>query len=78
MDKLAGKVAVVTGAARGLGAAIAARLCEEGAVVLLTDVLEARRRSHRHGAVTAGPSRVLQPDGRLRPSPSPHCNGYST
>lgn len=39
MGKLAGKVAIVTGAARGLGAAIAARLCEDGAAVMLTDVL---------------------------------------
>jgi 3alpha(or 20beta)-hydroxysteroid dehydrogenase len=40
MSKLMGKVAIVTGASRGLGAATAARLCEEGATVLLADVLE--------------------------------------
>ena len=39
MAKLEGKVAIVTGAARGLGAATAARLCDEGAAVMLTDVL---------------------------------------
>lgn len=33
MEMLAGRIAVVTGAARGLGAAIAARLAQEGAVV---------------------------------------------
>ena len=37
--RLAGKVAIVTGAARGMGAAIAQRFIEEGAIVALTDVL---------------------------------------
>lgn len=40
MKRLEGKVAVVTGAARGLGAATAARLCVEGAAVMLTDILD--------------------------------------
>jgi 3alpha(or 20beta)-hydroxysteroid dehydrogenase len=35
-----GKVAIVTGAARGMGAAHARRLIEEGAKVMLTDVLD--------------------------------------
>lgn len=39
MTRLAGKVAIVTGAARGMGAAIARRFVEEGATVALTDVL---------------------------------------
>lgn len=49
MTRLQGKVAVVTGAARGLGAATAARLCEEGAAVMLTDIIdgEATARSLR-------------------------------
>ena len=38
MNRLAGKVAVVTGAARGLGLAIATRFAEEGARVLLADL----------------------------------------
>jgi 3alpha(or 20beta)-hydroxysteroid dehydrogenase len=39
MKKLAGRVAIVTGAARGLGEAAAWALCTEGAAVMLTDVL---------------------------------------
>ena len=38
-ERLAGHVSIVTGAARGQGAAIARRFVSEGAVVVLTDVL---------------------------------------
>ena len=40
--RLAGKDAVVTGAARGQGAAEAARFAAEGAVVIAGDVLEGK------------------------------------
>lgn len=40
MNRCDGKVALVTGAARGLGAEAARRLAEAGARVLLTDVLD--------------------------------------
>ncbi|MGL4541465.1 MAG: SDR family NAD(P)-dependent oxidoreductase, partial [Polymorphobacter sp.] len=38
MARLAGKIALVTGAASGLGAAMAAKFVSEGARVLLTDI----------------------------------------
>ncbi len=40
MGKLSNKVAIVTGAARGIGAAIAKKFQDEGANVVLTDILE--------------------------------------
>lgn len=46
--RLDGKVAVVTGAAKGIGRAIAARLAEAGAVVLATDIDEAALQSTAH------------------------------
>lgn len=39
-QRFAGQAAIVTGAARGIGAATAARLAQEGASVLLVDVAE--------------------------------------
>jgi 3alpha(or 20beta)-hydroxysteroid dehydrogenase len=40
MQRLKGKAAIVTGAARGMGAAHARRLAAEGAMVLLSDLLD--------------------------------------
>ena len=39
MNRLRGKVAVITGAALGLGRAAAQRMAEEGAAVAVTDIL---------------------------------------
>jgi 3alpha(or 20beta)-hydroxysteroid dehydrogenase len=41
MSRFAGKIAIVTGGARGLGASVARRLVREGARVVLADVLDA-------------------------------------
>lgn len=45
MSRLAGKVALITGAARGQGAAEARRFVAEGANVMIADVLEAEGRA---------------------------------
>jgi 3alpha(or 20beta)-hydroxysteroid dehydrogenase len=45
MHRLDGKIALVTGAARGTGAAIARRFVAEGARVVLVDILEDRGRA---------------------------------
>jgi 3-oxoacyl-[acyl-carrier protein] reductase len=45
VGRVEGKVAIVIGAARGIGAAIALRLVEEGARVVIADALEAEGRA---------------------------------
>ncbi|MCX8528381.1 MAG: SDR family NAD(P)-dependent oxidoreductase, partial [Candidatus Nanopelagicales bacterium] len=42
MERLTGRVALVTGAAGGIGSATAVRLAAEGAAVLLTDIADAQ------------------------------------
>ena len=55
MDRLAGKIALVTGAASGLGAAMAAKFIAEGAKVVLTDINGAGADA---GARALGPNAV--------------------
>lgn len=45
MGRVSGKIAIVTGGARGLGAAYVRRLAVEGAKVVFTDVLEKEGRA---------------------------------
>lgn len=51
MPRLAGKVAVVTGAARGIGEAVARAFSAEGAIVVLTDI---RDETGRRACATIG------------------------
>src|SRR5512145_1528458 len=60
MQRLAGKVAIVTGAARGTGEAIARRFVAEGARVWLGDVLD--ERGERVAAELGGAARYLHHD----------------
>ena len=43
MNRLQGKTAIVTGAARGIGAIMAKRLAQEGANVIITDILDTEK-----------------------------------
>ena len=54
MARLAGKVAIVTGATSGLGAAAAVRMAEEGAAVLVTGRDEGRGRAVAETIAAAG------------------------
>ena len=60
--RLAGKVALVTGAARGQGRSHAVRLAEEGADIIAVDVCADLAvvpfESHRHGFASRVPARV--------------------
>ena len=56
MTDLTGKVAVVTGAARGIGAATARRLAGDGATVAVVDLDEARTKETVDAIVDAGGS----------------------
>jgi NAD(P)-dependent dehydrogenase (short-subunit alcohol dehydrogenase family) len=62
-DRFAGKTAIVTGAAGGIGAAIAAALAEEGARVVVADLdLAAAERTARALRAPGGPALALACD----------------
>lgn len=46
MPRLKNKIALVTGAARGIGAAIAKAFADEGADVIVTDILDAQGQAY--------------------------------
>jgi 3-oxoacyl-[acyl-carrier protein] reductase len=52
--RFANRIAVVTGAARGIGLATAERLCSEGATVVLADIDEGNLETAAHGLETRG------------------------
>lgn len=60
MGRLEGKVAIVTGGAKGLGAAFAAALAKEGAASVIADIADA-------GSVTAG---IIDSGGSCREIPT--------
>ncbi|MGK5556009.1 SDR family NAD(P)-dependent oxidoreductase [Actinomadura kijaniata] len=64
MSELTGRVALVTGGSRGIGAAVARRLAGEGAAVALTYVREAERAREVAERIRAGGGRaaVVQAD----------------
>ncbi|HEX3791084.1 MAG TPA: glucose 1-dehydrogenase [Pseudonocardiaceae bacterium] len=59
MERLQGKVAVVTGGSRGIGAAVVARLAEEGAAVAVNYRSDARSATAVVDAVTACGGRAV-------------------
>ena len=59
--RVAGKVALVSGAARGIGAATAKLLAQEGAAVVLGDVLETEGRQTTAGIVAGGGQATFMP-----------------
>src|SRR4051812_34860960 len=61
-EVLAGRVAIVTGASSGIGAACAAELVRGGAHVLWTGRHEARLREHAAGCDGPGDSEVIAAD----------------
>ena len=61
MARLAGKVAIVTGATSGLGAAAAVRMAEEGAAVLVTGRDEGRGQGVVETIAAAGGTARFQP-----------------
>lgn len=58
-DRHAGKTAVVTGAASGIGRGIARRLGEEGATVVVADVRRSPKQADRYGPADDRPTDVL-------------------
>ena len=61
MNSLEGKVALISGAARGIGAQTARRMAEAGAKVVIGDVLEARAKETAAEITDAGGSALFVP-----------------
>jgi|GEM_PF-3009718 len=74
--RFAGKTAIVTGAASGIGAAIAARLASEGANVVIADLRAASASAaadaltKTHGAQALGVGCDVGDEAQSRPAPA--------
>ncbi|MGI9589727.1 MAG: SDR family NAD(P)-dependent oxidoreductase [Myxococcota bacterium] len=60
-ERLAGKIAIITGSGRGIGRACAARFAREGATVLVSDVDPATAEETTKGIVEAGGRALSHP-----------------
>lgn len=85
MGRLAGKIALISGASRGQGAAEARLFAAEGAAVVLTDVLDQEGdalatalRNEGANAVFRHLDVTLHKNGRVRSITSGACTGNST
>lgn len=85
MGRLAGKIALISGASRGQGAAEARLFAAEGAAVVLTDVLDQEGdalatalRNEGANAVFRHLDVTLHKNGRVRSITSVACTGNST
>ncbi|MGI9522050.1 MAG: SDR family NAD(P)-dependent oxidoreductase [Hyphomicrobiaceae bacterium] len=80
MHRLDGKVALVTGAARGIGAQIARRMAEAGASVVLCDILEERGHETASEVAAMGVARFIKLDvtveGDWKSAVSKTVSGY--
>ena len=75
-QELAGRCAVVTGASRGIGLAVARALASEGAFVVMTGLDAARgEAAARSVAEAGGQARFVQADWRRRPLAARHGGG---
>ena len=65
-DDFNGRVALITGSARGIGLAIATRLGQLGATVVLSDILDETLAQSLDALTSQGiEEHILQPDGEL-------------
>jgi NAD(P)-dependent dehydrogenase (short-subunit alcohol dehydrogenase family) len=60
MSRLAGKVAIITGAAGGVGSATALLFCEEGASLVMVDLPDSPLQAIANGILKKTPSAQIE------------------